>query len=268
MLKAYKVGLVARFSSIYRVNYIYVYRDSGTSAKWLKKVKKLFLYMLVAPYLRKKVFPPNDPDLRYAGVLLPLQLETHGIGGLKKNEVRQALIIDARAGEVVLDIGVESYVRTSRDVVSGSSASQLIVNGKRIVHVKIEDTNPLRLGRSPLTGVYIGYRVKTYNSLRELLEKTDQCIVIGTSRYGEPVSKIYRYVSSLFRKAKCVVTLYGGPRRGINEIASLEGIDLDRYVEIVVKTIEDQGVLVVRTEEALLATLSILDFIRRAEQEH
>ena len=59
--------------------------------------------------------------------------------------------------------------------------------------------------------------------------------------------------------AQHVLVAFGAPSRGLHEIAKEEGTRLDRIVDFVVNTIPEQGTATVRTEEALLATLAILN---------
>jgi hypothetical protein len=53
--------------------------------------------------------------------------------------------------------------------------------------------------------------------------------------------------------------LFGAPSRGLHEIAKDEGLKLNELVDIIVNTIPKQGTETVRTEEALLATLAVLN---------
>jgi methyltransferase len=52
---------------------------------------------------------------------------------------------------------------------------------------------------------------------------------------------------------------FGAPSRGLHEIAKEEGAKLEAIVDFVVNMIPEQGTVTVRTEEALLASLAILN---------
>ena len=52
---------------------------------------------------------------------------------------------------------------------------------------------------------------------------------------------------------------FGAPLRGLHEIAQDEGLDLAKTMDFVVNTVPNQGTVTVRTEEALLASLAILN---------
>ncbi len=56
-----------------------------------------------------------------------------------------------------------------------------------------------------------------------------------------------------------VLVAFGAPSRGLHEIVKEEGARLEDLVDFVVNTIPEQGTATVRTEEALLASLAILN---------
>jgi hypothetical protein len=52
---------------------------------------------------------------------------------------------------------------------------------------------------------------------------------------------------------------FGAPALGLNEIVAREGLRLEDIVDFVVNTIPLQGTETVRTEEALIASLAVLN---------
>jgi len=58
---------------------------------------------------------------------------------------------------------------------------------------------------------------------------------------------------------------FGAPAAGLNEIVAKEGFSLDDIVDFVVNTIPMQGTETVRTEEALIASLAVLNVALVAE---
>jgi len=60
-------------------------------------------------------------------------------------------------------------------------------------------------------------------------------------------------------RAQHVLVVFGAPSRGLHEIAKEEGAELGEIVDFVVNMIPEQGTVTVRTEEALLASLAILN---------
>ena len=264
LLQAYKVGIIARIVGIYRVSNLNIYLDEPSS--WVKErmVRKLFLYLLVAPYLRKKVFRRNDRDLRFAGALPPLNLETHGVGGAYG--VRQALLVARKRGKLVVDAGLETPV----EVEIGKPLQELApinAEGKTIIHISLEEREGSIEAREPNHLPYTGYRITSHDSLTTLIRRKKRtCLTIGTSRYGIPISHLAARLRREIKTAECILVVFGGPRKGLREISSGEGLDIDSKVDYMVQTIENQGLTVVRTEEALLATLSLLSFLSRARE--
>ncbi|MHA1495686.1 MAG: putative RNA uridine N3 methyltransferase [Candidatus Thorarchaeota archaeon] len=58
---------------------------------------------------------------------------------------------------------------------------------------------------------------------------------------------------------KSVLAIFGGPERGITELCSNEKEDVKHHVDFWVNTIEGQGTETVRLEEALIASLGLLN---------
>jgi hypothetical protein len=56
-----------------------------------------------------------------------------------------------------------------------------------------------------------------------------------------------------------VLVAFGAPARGLHEIVGAEGANLNNIADFVVNMIPEQGTETVRTEEALLASLAVLN---------
>ncbi len=253
-LKTLKVGQIVRYAAVFRVREIHVYVDRADSWRDAELFKTIAEYMYVAPYLRKQVFPPNVPQLRYAGLLPPLQLPTHGVGGPREGEVRQALVKGRRGLRVWLDAGlgeeVEAELPRGIDVHRGD-----------IIHVRIKSLEPeieVEVVDPDEAGVYSGYSVELHSDFTRLLKvlRSRGCSLIATSRYGRIVSQVLNEFTELLER-ECAALLFGAPEKGLYDIASEAGLDLEKSVDIVVNTIPEQGVATVRTEEAIAATLAV-----------
>ena len=64
-----------------------------------------------------------------------------------------------------------------------------------------------------------------------------------------------------WKKSKRILLAFGAPSRGLKEIVAQEKLDLEAVADFVVNTIPDQGTQTVRTEEALYASLALLNSI-------
>jgi predicted SPOUT superfamily RNA methylase MTH1 len=63
-------------------------------------------------------------------------------------------------------------------------------------------------------------------------------------------------------EARNVLVAFGSPRKGLMEMATERGLELDRIFDYTVNTIPDQGTETVRTEEAINATLALFNVLR------
>jgi predicted SPOUT superfamily RNA methylase MTH1 len=63
--------------------------------------------------------------------------------------------------------------------------------------------------------------------------------------------------------AQRVLVAFGAPSRGLHEIAQEENLNLCEMVDFVVNMVPMQGTVTIRTEEALLASLAILNVFFR-----
>ena len=251
-LKTIKAGIVGRAAAVYRVARIMLYVDRAEAWRELDTFRKLLEYLVTPPYLRRRVYPRGLPELRYAGLLPPLQIPTHGVGGPKEGEVREALVLRRRGRSVVVDAGLGEEVEV--ELPPGRHVSR----GERI-YVRIASLNPPRLEYVEEPDVYVGYRVETYDSLSELLRAARGALLVATSRRGRDAREVLDELGEKAREKRRVVVLFGSPSEGLYEIAEREGIELDKSVDYVVNTVPGQGTLTVRTEEAIWSTLAVLN---------
>ncbi len=253
-LKTIKIGLIARALAIFRVDRLHVYLDPQGDRRDAELLRKLVAYMQVAPYLRKRIFKLT-PELRYAGLLPPLQLSTHGVGGPQKGEIREALVVERRGRRVVVEAGLGEEVEADT-----SGCESLPQRGERVL-VELVELEPPRLRLVCDKRVYSGFDVRMHNSLKQLLLTCREYLRLATSRKGvEVVDVIPELLEKVSQKPRVLVVL-GAPKLGLYELAEFEGFNLEDYVDYVVNTIPSQGVVTVRTEEALTATLAILNIL-------
>jgi predicted SPOUT superfamily RNA methylase MTH1 len=86
-------------------------------------------------------------------------------------------------------------------------------------------------------------------------------LTISTSRRGNVVQEALNDLSLRWKSSHRPLILFGSPSQGVPEILAKEGADLTKMVDFNLNMISNQGVETVRTEEALLATLSILNVL-------
>lgn len=241
-LKTIKAGAIARLASIYRVDSIIVYRDRHSSLRDHKTMKLLLEYAATPPHLRRKLIPLRR-ELRAVGLIPPLRLPGHD---LPEKPVKG----------LVMEGVVESCTKEWCNVYLGRYGVGRLPRGDyrvgdRIV-VEIIDPGKLLLRDARDTRIYLGYKVKAEESLPRLLARLRRrgFFIVGTSRKGECLrSQLLEAITSKDR----VLLVFSGPRGDVR-------IDADPSLyDIIINTIPVQGTRTVRTEEAVAATLSLLN---------
>jgi predicted SPOUT superfamily RNA methylase MTH1 len=256
--KTLQIGLIARAAAIFRVNEIIVYSDKS-GAQNQKRDRTLFVtilsYMETPQYLRKRLFKIK-PELKYAGILPPLRTPHHPIQKrtkkLKKGEYREGVIIATNQMGSLVDIGVENPILLPN--------KELPIN-KRVT-VKITNLEkPIKAILANLANIkkYWGYvTTLSKSSIGKIIKSSNYDLVLATSKSGIPIEKI-KELSDKWKKAKKILVAFGAPTRGLEEIVKKEYLSLDKIADFIINTIPDQGTQTVRTEEAVYASLAILN---------
>lgn len=254
--KTVVIGHVARAAAIYRVDDVYVYRDDPDESRL---IRLLLSYVETPQYLRRRLFKMMD-ELRYAGVLPPLRTPHHPLekraDKLKVGEFREGVVLSEDAGEFQVYVGVERPLRaTGRAPSVGSRAT-----------VKVSGVSPVLRGRfvrKREVDLYWGYEVHVVSGgLDKLASATDFELKIATSRHASTFKQLEPDIRSRLEDARRVLVAFGSPRKGLREMSSERGLDLDEDFDFTVNTIPGQGTETVRTEEAISATLTLLNTLR------
>lgn len=280
-LRAYVAGQIARAACIFRVNEVIVFDDVGVAtARETKRsyeqdaegngtatvrssslqLARILQYLECPQYLRKYFFPLHK-DLKYSGLLNPLDTPHH-LRQQSKFRYREGVVCDKQAkdghsyanvgllNDVLIDKALEPGVRVTVKMDPPSDTSRK----QRGTLVSPEE--PRRE-----TGVYWGYQVRIAHSLSEIFTKSPYeggyDVTVGTSDRGTSVydvpSKSYEY--------NHMIIVFGG-LQGLEEaLANDEKLTVDEpemlfdhYVNVLPK----QGSRTLRTEEALLIALAAL----------
>lgn len=256
--KTSKIGLVGRAAAIFRANEIILYPDmlEKNQTAEMNLVALLLEYMETPQYLRKRLFKLK-PELRYAGILPPLRTPHHPLNrkvqNLRVGEFREGVIISRAEKGVLVDIGVEKPVLLLD--------SQLRF-GERVT-VKVADVGEqveVNLANHEAITEYWGYKVNVQKQpLEKILKSKGFDLVIGTSKYGDPFVTVAKEIAERWSKANSIAVVFGAPSQGLHEIAKREKLNLAEVMDFVVNTLPAQGTETVRTEEALIASLAILN---------
>ena len=256
--KTAKVGLIGRAAAIFRVDEIVVYRDDPKERQTsdLELLATLLSYLETPQYLRKRLFK-LEPRLQYAGILPPLRTPHHPASGrvedLRVGEYREGVVLSDVKEGLLVDIGVEqaALLREKEHKPRERLTLQVVKASGR---VEVQAANRADIPE------YWGYKVKVErNSLRKAVENARVDLAVGTSRKGTEIGCVAAELADKWKTAGSILVVFGSPARGLFEIAADENIQLERLLHFVVNTVPCQGTETVRTEEAVLATLAVLN---------
>lgn len=252
-LKSIRIHQVARWTSIFGVREVVFYKEASTSRGEFEEHERIlkdhWSYFFTPPYLRKHLVPLT-PTLKYVGILPPVRLEVFNVSRKPRHgEVRLGYVFRDEQG------------RTRSHV--GDTAVYMVINEcseTGLVPVRIIDVNK-HLAECVNTPVYRGPSLRSAHSLREVVVELSETVdyIVATDRKG--VMPEERDIVKM--RGKTIAVLFGSPRFDLFEISSQEGFDLLKYVDYVWNTIPRQKVVTVRTEEALIITLGIINAFLR-----
>ena len=256
--KTFRIGLVGRAVSIFRVDEVIVFTDMPKTdqSRDINLISTILAYMETPQYLRKRLFKIQS-ELQYAGVLPPLRTLHHPLANrtadLKIGEFREGAVIGYSKEDTLVDVGVEQPA-----LVAGA---KLQTNTR--VTVKITG-----LGKQPKAILANHKEIKTYWGYRvtvsqvpfgQMVKKKLFDLVVATSRRGKPIDAIMDELVKSWKQSHKILLAFGASTQGLFEIAMHERLKLEDLANFIVNTIPDQGTETVRTEEAVYASLATLN---------
>jgi methyltransferase len=256
--KTSKIGFIGRAAAIFRIDEITIYPDMPKTDQTedMDLIALLLSYIETPQYLRKRLFKLR-PELQFAGILPPLRTPHHPLNRqmkkLKAGEYREGVTLSKTDEGALVDIGVEQPALI-RD--------QHLQMSKRITvkTTRVGDQVEAELAMKDEIPEYWGYSVTIEKEcLGEMMKKRGSDLTIATSRYGVPFANVVERIVEKWKTAREILISFGAPAHGLNEIAREEGLNLSDIMDFVVNTIPEQGTETVRTEEALIASLAVLN---------
>ena len=257
--KTSKIGLIGRAAAVFRVDEIIVYPETSEKSKQKNEADLICLllsYLETPQYLRKRLFK-IDPRLQYAGILPPLRTPNHPLNRkskkLRVGEYREGVAISMTKEGTLVDIGVEhpALLRENQWALGKRLSLQIISTDERI---EVQVVNKHDIPN------YWGYEIKLEkSSFGKLVKNGSFDLIIATSKIGIKFMQIKEKIGERWPKADYKLVAFGAPSRGLHEIVEDEGLSLNDVADFVVNLVPEQGTITVRTEEALLASLAILN---------
>lgn len=246
------MGYAARSLTMFRVDTLIIYQDRA-GAEVTKEgalLEKILRYYDTPQYLRKYLFE-KDPDLQYAGTLPPLRgphhpnLEAPDLGQLREG------IVTASGPVSILNTGYGQPVHVNGRLAISRRLTVRITRDSPRIEAEIVDGSELT--------IYWGPRFSRGNrTLGQLVKGGGYDMTISTSRRGADVRHVMGQLAQNWKSAKSTLLLFGSPREGVPEILAREQVKVSD-LSFNLNTIPEQAVETVRTEEALHATLAVLN---------
>jgi methyltransferase len=265
--KTAKLGTIARACAIFGTHEIIPYQD-GAQQERTEEVdlcERILKFIETPQYLRKTLFGLS-PSLKYVGILPPLQIPSHdvprSIRDCKEGDVREGVVVAQHAGSLDVDVGLERTLECSGSLQVGSRITVRLTNVARNLVGEIIDPTKISISGGDMHTIYWGYRVYKAESLGKVLKDRLWGLKVGTSRYGVPVQDVLPSLSKALKTSHSVLVAFGSPRMGLGEILKHEKLDPKDVFDFFLNTASGQQTATVRTEEAVLVSLGILNLAR------
>lgn len=262
--KTFKIGLIGRALAIFRIDEVMVYPDFPQidQSRETKLISTILSYMETPQYIRKKLFGLM-PELRYAGILPPLRTPHHPTQSrmvdLKTGEFRDGVVVKEDESGALIDIGVEKPIL---------APNARLRRGSRVTVKVIEEGGSFRakIVNPDDIPVYWGYKVIVSRSpLGRAIKEGHFDMIIATSRRGDPFMKVKDSILDRWWKSNRILIAFGSPTEGLQEIVKRENFELSELADFIVNTIPKQATETVRTEEAIYATLAIINILTESQ---
>lgn len=242
--KTRKASVIARACAIFGVQTVYVYGNRADKSD-VSLLSTILRYAETPQYLRRRLFPRLN-ELKYAGVIFPLQIPSHMVTSesarIKEGDIRDGVVTLSRGSKFV-DVGLDRLI-----TYHGSARA-----GTRIT-VKFKTSPPeftIKEIQRNEADAYWGYEIKLRASLIELLRAWDGNIIL-TSRRG----RIHTGRAKREQKTNTLV-VFGTTSQGLpvllgNQIKKIQNATMYNFFP-------NQRSATVRLEEALFGVLAMLD---------
>lgn len=262
--KTTKIGQIARAASVFRADRIVIYRDPDLDETEL--IERILNYAETPQYLRKRLIPLAG-DLRYAGTIPPLRTPHHPLDAekIEIGDMRVGVVVRVHENGSWVDIGSKRSAFMNVSMQKGERVNVQVTSNKPLKAVPVDDDE--------IAG-YWGYSVARAGTLNEAMTLTPAPtqapgLRIATSRYGESIdADLLRKIGAESGSAD-VLVVFGAPHKGISEIMDEEKREekgeakgeksFIAEFDYTLNVLPDQGTATVRLEEAVVATLAILN---------
>ncbi|XP_059615392.1 putative methyltransferase C9orf114 homolog [Phlebotomus argentipes] len=277
-LKTYLAGQIARAACIYNVDEIVIYDDSASTASsdgedqtarkgCCSQMARILQYLECPQYLRKFFFPLHR-DLKFCGLLNPLDAPHH----LRQNNdfmFREGVVTEkptktGKGSNVNIGLRKDAYVEET--LTPGIRVTVKLSDQKEGKKVRAAVVSPA-LPRQE-TGVYWGYSVRIAETISQVFSQSPYedgyDLTIGTSDRG---TKIQDVQELSFNHALVVFGGVMGIEYALENDNQLSTTAAELLFDHYINTAPKQGSRTIRTEEAVLISLAGLQDKLKARHE-
>lgn len=273
-LRTYLAGQIARAAVVFNIDEIIIFDDSGSTDKTadgknvLSSTKRncnvqmaLILQYLECPQYLRKAFFPQHHDLKFVGLLNPLDTPHH----MKEDDnvpFREGIVLNkpVKTGNgSFVNVGLKTEIQIDRQLQSGLRVTVDMHSLKDSTDKKqIKSVVSPQIPRIE-HGIYWGYNVRIAGSLSKVFTespfKKGYDLLIGTSEKGENIDQadfpFFRHMVIVFGGVK-------GLEASLDADQELKVDDPSYLFNIYLNSCPHQGSHTIRTEEAILITLSAI----------
>ncbi|XP_007256611.2 putative methyltransferase C9orf114 homolog [Astyanax mexicanus] len=273
-LRTYLAGQIARACTVFCVDEVVIFdeqgEDTGTVEGEFKGVGKKgkacvqlarILQYLECPQYLRKVFFPKHPDLQFAGLLNPLD-SPHHMRIDDEAEFREGVVVDrpskAAAGSFV-NCGMRKEVKIDKQLQPGLRVTVRMIKNQNTESKVYKGVVVAPHVPRTEAGQYWGYSVRLASCLSAVMTecpfKDGYDLTIGTSEKG---SNADLTPLPQFRHMLVVFGGLQGLEASVEADSNLEVTDPSVLFDQYLNTCPGQGSRTIRTEEAILISLSLL----------
>ncbi|XP_010121615.1 PREDICTED: uncharacterized protein C9orf114 homolog [Chlamydotis macqueenii] len=273
-LRTYLAGQIARACAIFCVDEIVVFDEHGEDVKSVEgdfegigrrgkacvQLARILQYLECPQYLRKSFFPKHE-DLQFAGLLNPLD-SPHHMRVDEDSEYREGVVLDrpTKPGRgSFVNCGMRKEVQIDRQLNPGLRVTVRLEEPQQPEAKVRKGTVVSSHHPRTVSGLYWGYSVRLASCLSAVFSecpfKEGYDLSIGTSERGSSVDQA---ALPSFRHALVVFGGLEGLEAGVDVDPNLEVTDPSVLFDFYLNTCPSQGSRTIRTEEALLISLSAL----------
>ncbi|MDR0900924.1 MAG: RNA-binding protein [Methanobrevibacter sp.] len=253
-LKTSKIGVIGRVLAVFNVNQVVIYKDlSVNNESGIEKNSKdgdfmaeILEFMNTPQYLRKKAFPIKS-SLKHVGILPPLRTPHHPVSTPEVGDFRMGFTVKRNKKGTFIDIGMEDLAFCKEQLSVNKIFSFKITKLAKEVIVTPDEPDD----------VYWGYKtLSTKKSLKNSLKLVKPNLVIETTRYADNLNTIFNEFESKIEQSNSIAILFGGPYSSLDD-----NIESPSWDTLKVNMVPNQGTETVRTEEAVISTLSVVNLL-------